>query len=846
MNNNQSSADGKPYLPPVSPDELKAYADQGKLDPAWMQQRQQELHYVHNWRRQRGDKVDGDYSDPEQVKGLVGLALSGGGIRSAIFSLGVMQALAAKDLMKKVDYLSTVSGGGYIGSSLSWLCSDRAQQPSVCKEPAAQAGNSKKNALPRPGVDEANFPYGSDDPAPACTPKAKLWQNKLLQYLRRHGYYLTPGNGITALSLLVVVLRGVFLNLMVWIPAFVLFFVFGLWGAQSLDQSTGMNWLSGVGIEQSDAAAPLILPAALQAIRPASECPAGLTYKEKKSLRCDNSEVQQAFDVVDRRLPELQGFEFFLRLSAGLFALLLLSPMIYSVGTWFRRDVGPQTACAWYSARRWYEKTTAFVIPIAIATLVIGSLPLVAVYLHSWTLALGPLALIGGIVMTLSHFFRTAMSGNSLPVGPLVTIGAALFLYGTMLTAYEIAFLGFSGDWPWSAVAVLAGLIVVLGWFVNLNHISIHRYYRDRLMESFMPDIDAALQNRTGAAHGADSTFLQDLFNRDQPSTPFHIVNTNLILVNSEDPTYAQRGGDNFTLTPCYCGSNATGWRCTAEYMGGRMTLATAMAISGAAVNPNSGVGGEGLTRNRALSLVMSLLNLRLGFWASNPDPDKQSRHAANHLSPGGYSFGNALGCSSLGFSEQRAFLNISDGGQFENTGIYELVRRRVAVIIACDGGGDLGFTFSDFQTTVRRIEADFGARVEVHKDASPNQMVPMVSDQATYPKGAGFASKGYMICTIHYCDGGTATLLYLKTTLIEQASFRVKGYAAQNRDFPDQSTADQFFDEVQFEAYRELGYRIATEMLEDKVLKDLAGDLPADSDYRLLIEHAAGGRSRR
>ena len=49
-----------------------------------------------------------------------GLALSGGGIRSASFGLGVIQAFLEHGIMQKIDYLSTVSGGGYIGSSLSW------------------------------------------------------------------------------------------------------------------------------------------------------------------------------------------------------------------------------------------------------------------------------------------------------------------------------------------------------------------------------------------------------------------------------------------------------------------------------------------------------------------------------------------------------------------------------------------------------------------------------------------------------------------------------------------------------------------------------------------------------
>jgi hypothetical protein len=56
---------------------------------------------------------------------LAGLALSGGGIRSAAFNLGVLQAFANADRLHRFDYLSTVSGGGYIGSALTWFLTDR-------------------------------------------------------------------------------------------------------------------------------------------------------------------------------------------------------------------------------------------------------------------------------------------------------------------------------------------------------------------------------------------------------------------------------------------------------------------------------------------------------------------------------------------------------------------------------------------------------------------------------------------------------------------------------------------------------------------------------------------------
>jgi hypothetical protein len=65
------------------------------------------------------DKLNG--GKPAVSAGLVGLAFSGGGIRSAIFNLGLLRALSKKNILRFVDYLSTVSGGGYIGSCLSSL-----------------------------------------------------------------------------------------------------------------------------------------------------------------------------------------------------------------------------------------------------------------------------------------------------------------------------------------------------------------------------------------------------------------------------------------------------------------------------------------------------------------------------------------------------------------------------------------------------------------------------------------------------------------------------------------------------------------------------------------------------
>src|SRR5262245_54977863 len=59
-----------------------------------------------------------DNTEPERY---VGLALSGGGVRSASFAIGVLQALHNEGRLGQIDYLSTVSGGGYAGALLTWF-----------------------------------------------------------------------------------------------------------------------------------------------------------------------------------------------------------------------------------------------------------------------------------------------------------------------------------------------------------------------------------------------------------------------------------------------------------------------------------------------------------------------------------------------------------------------------------------------------------------------------------------------------------------------------------------------------------------------------------------------------
>jgi len=798
-----TSRHGIGFIAPV--DAQAAAKDSVDIDKGSAQLMQAEAEYIAALRKSRGDVTTQD-----DTGNLVGLALSGGGIRSATFSMGVMQALARRGLLKRFDYLSTVSGGGYIGSAITWLVSALALNDYKAGKGEADTGADLKF-----GLDKKDIPFGCDDPDPEAAQDDNDSQRSILKYLRRHGNYLSPGAGISLFSLLGVVLRGTLLNLLVWIPILILFFqLFILVSGQ----------FSGTGSSNPPVLSAMITDLKLDTQSCKPPIPAGIAVTPPASEAvCADLKSLSAINKVEDRLSELWGFELFMWLGALAIGGLLVTMVVSSLLTWFSRDRTKRSRQKWYHLRRATQKKVAILLPLVALTLVIGTLPVVAAYLSSWLAAAGPMAMVTGAAVLLRGFLKSCTQGAGTPTGLLVSLAAALFLYGVFLVSYHVAFLVFPfGLNPVFALAALIVVPLVTGWFVNLNYISIHRFYRDRLMETFMPDISQALKNRTGAANGADGAMLHELGKVGDPRGPYHIVNTNLVLVNSKNDIYKDRGGDNFMLSPLYCGSNATGWCSTKHFMGGNMTLATAIAISGAAANPNTGVGGEGLTRNLFLSLVMSLLNLKLGYWAYNPDPDKRPIHSPNHFRPGAYSFGNALGWSKFGFNENRNYLQLSDGGHFENSGIYELVRRRVKLIVACDGGADADFSFSDFQTTIRRIEDDFGARVKTVKGASPDNIVPIEQEDSVYPKDGKFAEQGHMIANITYSDGSKGILIYLKTTLIKSVSFKVKGYAARNPEFPDQSTADQFFDEVQFEAYRELGYRIADVMLDSTVPGDV------------------------
>jgi len=698
---------------------------------------------------------------------LAGLALSGGGIRSASFCLGVLQALSYRNVLKKIDYLSTVSGGGYIGSSLTWLLS-----------------RPWKNKWGKPvalGVNKENFPYGTypmigQDTAPfedKYSERAGDLKHRgaFLRFLRQHGKYLTPGSGINGMSLLGVVLRGTILSIFIYFSLLVLIMV-GLEYFNAFKPLHEFKFTFDIGVLNKIKNIPLLLAFfGLLIFVVAAPIYSYAAYRQsrRQNIKKYSKEKQENLDrksYLRRRACEI--IYNYLLVSVAALAVIGVMPIIYE---------------------RLSEDGSGFMAGLT-----------------------GAVSTAIGFISSISAYIKTSANKKGMiPISLLVLVGTIALWFGLLLLAYHCSTIII--DIP-AGIAVLAVLFVFVGWKANLNYISVHRYYRDRLMETFMPNVPEVLNPEKTPLHAtaeADKARLNQMcgYNGGESliDMPYHIINTNLVLVSSKIAKFKGRGGDNFILTPAYCGSNATGWQETDKFMDNRMTLPTAMAISGAAVNPSTGVGGDGITRQPFLSMLMGFLNIRLGYWATNPNPKyRTSRKAVpNFFKPGFYEL-FMRSC----LREDKQFLQLSDGGHFENLGIYELVRRKANVIISCDGAADPNYEFTDLSNALEKIRADFGVLIDI----PTNQLEAMVPSKNRALDKTEFAKRGFIVANILYPDRKPGVLVYIKSTYFAALSADLYGYKQSHREFPDEPTSDQFFDEKQFEAYRELGYQTAWQMM--------------------------------
>lgn len=629
----------------------------------------------------------------------IGLALSGGGIRSATFNLGLLQALQSCGLLKYIDYLSTVSGGGYIGGSLTWFMTRRGE----------------------------DFPFGAER-------KANLKQpGVIVSWIREHASYLTPGRTLDLWALVSAILRGVLINLLVLTPVFfaVVYYLVAL------------------------------------------KLPPSLLFSFSNLL-----------------FPDYPNNGFILLLNLGILFLLVLGLgyVLYALFSLSSRSFG---------LRGYVSGLMGQLLRYGVSLAIIGAVPLIYNFLK-WAFpelyyeVISSVSIVGVMSVLGGWIGRTLKNENKSWRRILLSLGLSLLIYGLLLWLYHGANTWITPDLA-TVIYGFALAAIAFGAVANINYVSIHRYYRDRLLGAFMPE-----PPDFSSFKDADSSLLKDF---QQTQAPYHIINSLMMTLNSQNMKLSLRGGDNFIFSPLYCGANSTGYAPTGDYLGGTMDLATAFSISGAAVDPNVGV-----TRSRPLAFLMTLLNIRIGYWARNPGkPAPLSSRLSRSPNWFFYTLRELLG---FDVDETRQYVYLSDGGHFENLGLYELIRRRCRFIIVSDAGEDSDWTFGSLANAIEKVRVDFA----VHINIDTRELTPRGSNQ--------ISRKPFVIGDIQYADGRHGTLLYLKTCVIGGLPEDVYGYHRAHPRFPNESTKDQFFEEPQFEAYRELGFQLGKQVCKEKSVR--------------------------
>jgi hypothetical protein len=771
-----------------------------------------------------------------------GLALSGGGIRSASFALGVVQQLAVglKSGLLTFHYLSTVSGGGYMGTAIDWLrhCYGEAFQHQLGSKEQGDRSSELRDTTRK---DSAKV--------------AGTW----LDYVRMHGNYLLPPR-ISVLALVGFGLRGLLFTVLVYggaaVALLAIFNDIGVLPSWCAVRCAPRPWF---GIERwvvlsvGMLAAHILLYGLATWLASVSVSLAVLTTALAIAAGFFGS-----FEV----LSYVQGDTSTRWPYLAVVLVVTITYLVMATRVLLGAFTGPvprpplqvQFRLWGYRYRTWIQQALGGVLGVSLGLLILWSIPSAYHWLRnaaSWAPAAvgGGSSLLTGVVTVLKSLMGQKKNPNPSLLDRAVAaiapiIGAAAVVYGSLILAYGIQ----AGGWylpqcpcawvaPQLSLTIALILIVaalVLGFFCNANYLSLGSMYRDRLMEMFMPDKSAIDATQWEPATEAECVRISDLLADGIKGKYrlFHLVSCNIILTDAVRDSFRGRGGDSFAFSPLYSGSSATGWA-RSDLVGGRwMSLATAMATSGAAANPDAAVAGAGFTRNRLVAFLMWIFNVRLGYWLRNPSYVPDSGRERVTWPPNFWIPGLWQGLLGRGLDEDASHVQLSDGGHFDNTGLYELIRRRVRVIVLSQASADPTYQMDDLANAIERVRADFGVHIRFDiPGCGPATIRPVSTDARSEIKTPEmYATRGYALARIYYprlmpdreqsqSQGQTSGwtnwdhgyLLYLQATRVQEIKDRVDidSYARMHPAFPNESTANQFFDEDQVEAYRELGMAI-------------------------------------
>jgi len=788
-------------------------------------------------------QTTGDLEDSPSVDNkLAGLAISGGGIRSATFSLGVIQTLTKLGFLKSVDYLSTVSGGGYTGACLSSLL------------------NQTENKF-----DDKNFPlkYTSGNAEPPA-----------LMHLRNSSNYLTPEGLLNKLRLPNLLLRGILLNLFIFMP-FIMAAVF-------LTEFAYEQWPDWSYLTL------LVMPLSLIFILMTVAFPFSIRVM-RRLLNWQRRNICELLLTIPLLLvigiliivPILRLIK--LAIEHNTAQVLMVIDTISSATLWQLSAIGVGILILFMFAGKASKNAAQLSSKIFLLTIgLIGPAFIFCIYLALclWQIdspympassinvlnqltdckqpclvnsdtqtanesnKLDPSAvahllkeLTGRSISLSENAVVRCQSGdcqqsyephqwsldkrvwviNDAPqlqaacpplsqVSPFENAGVVGNCH--YLSRYSVDQLRIDGDQlhlfgkaeDFHFFILFIGLLIFNRFFLDMNITSAHGFYRDRLSKAYLFNTD----HNNGVVHN-DKLKLSEL-NAPNTTAPYHLISVALNLQASKDADLRGRKSDFFLLSKHFIGCDRTGFTPTTEMekYDQHMDLGTAMAVSGAAAAPNMGT-----TTNRSLVFILTLLNIRLGYWLPNPKR-VNSKKWYHHLGLSGAK-PTLIWREALGKMDAKgSHVNISDGGHIENLAIYPLLKRRCKYIIAIDGEADPNMTFGGLVKLMRFARIDMGTEIDI--------------DLTDLRKASqGLSKTHYLIGKINYSNGEVGQLLYIKLSVVGDEPEYVRAYRTDNPAFPHETTADQFFSEDQFEAYRALGEHSCKRLLNNR---DALGDL--------------------
>lgn len=621
--------------------------------------------------------------DEDAVLDTVGLTLSGGGIRSAAFCLGALQALDVAGVFSRIDYLSTVSGGGYIGSTLS-------------------AGLQKTQ-----GVFFLPSILGDDEPPG-------------VQHLRDYSNYLIPHGVFNVWQSAAIYLRGLAANVALVLPYLLLAALLTLaWHPTRqtlLDQSPSsllhLQFFYYAILAAILLFGWLIVWALIRSLKISENWPDVPNWLTNVValwlifiLVAAFCEFQPFFINALLENNESTKSAGFLRsfVSTLQKAVLLLTPVAGAIG-FFGNKLG------WLIKQGVEKPTVAARIKAVASALALYAAALIVplllwiCYLELCYWAIGDENLVDNkpvylapewILSAANHFTPQWILSAADRLTPQWIFSAADHLtpWLTMLPWHYLTSLLtiLSSEIHFTPISTLylttAILLFVISWIYSPNGNSLHRLYRDRLGKAFLFEPMFRLLHPDDSVEAAGTVPLTSLANK---FAPYHIINAALNIQASQVANRRGRNADFFMFSGNYVGSKSTGYVATSilQQKEGCVDLATAMAISGAAASSNMGTSSI-----KSWTASLAMLNVRLGYWMRNPaflapfTPVWSIVQSVFNL----YFFYEMFGL----LNEKRWYVYLTDGGHVENLGIYELLKRRCQLIVAIDAEADPNMNFN-------------------------------------------------------------------------------------------------------------------------------------------------------